>query len=263
MQRGLLVLSYSIEKSKKGYMIFTITRSEKRNAINYEVMEGLAEAIKRTAEPDIKALMITGTGDHAFCSGGDLSVFHALHTKEEAHFMLSKMAHILYELLTLPIPTIALLNGIAIGGGCEIAAACDFRLARKGIKAGFVQGKQAITTGWGGGSILAEKMSAPSAMKLLMEAELQTAEQLKEAGFIDSLYDGSPLQAGEGFIGKMLGNDLSVLQSYKRVWIRKWEEAKLRERIEEEVRHCAILWESDTHIQYVKKFLSKKTVNKD
>jgi enoyl-CoA hydratase len=251
-------LSYTIVKSKKGYLVFTIKRSEKRNAINYEVMEGLAEVIKRAAEPDIKALMITGTGDNAFCSGGDLSVFHSLRTKEEAYPMLSKMAHILYELLTLPIPTIALLNGIAVGGGCELAAACDFRLARKGIKAGFVQGKQAITTGWGGGSILAERISVPSAMKLLMEAGLQTAEQLKEDGFINALYDSSPLQAGEEFIEKILGIDLFVLKSYKRVWIRKWEETKLRERIEEEVRNCALLWESDAHIQYVKKFISKK-----
>jgi enoyl-CoA hydratase len=264
MQRGhRKVLSYTIVKSKKGYLVFTISRSEKRNAINYEVMEGLAAAIKRAADPEIKALIITGAGEKAFCSGGDLSVFHALHTKEEAYPMLSKMADILFKLVTIPIPTIALLNGIAIGGGCELAAACDFRLARKGIKAGFVQGKQAITTGWGGGSILAEKMSFPGAMKLLMEAELQTAEQLKEAGFINALYESSPLQAGEEFMDKILGTDLNVLQSYKRIWIRKWEETKLRERIEEEVRNCSILWESDAHIQYVKKFISKKTVNKD
>ncbi|MBT2654255.1 enoyl-CoA hydratase/isomerase family protein [Bacillus sp. ISL-18] len=256
-------MSYTIVKSKKGYLVFTITRKEKRNAINYEVMNGLAEAIKRAEDPEIKALIITGTGETAFCSGGDLSVFHALHTKEDAYPMLSKMADILYKLLTLPIPTIALLNGVAIGGGCELAAACDFRLARKGIKAGFVQGKQAITTGWGGGSILAEKMTVPSAMKLLMEAELQTAEQLKEAGFIHAFYETSPFQAGEEFIEKILGTDLKVLQSYKRIWVRKWEETKLKERIEEEVRNCSILWESDAHIEYVKKFISKKTVNKD
>ena len=94
-------LSYSIEKQEKGYLLFTINRSEKRNAINYDVMEGLTEAIKRATEPDIKALVITGKGDQAFCSGGDLSVFHQLHTKEEAYTMLSKMANILYSLTNL------------------------------------------------------------------------------------------------------------------------------------------------------------------
>jgi enoyl-CoA hydratase/carnithine racemase len=252
-----------IEKQENGYLLFTINRSEKRNAINYEVMQGLSEALKRSSEPDILALVITGAGDHAFCSGGDLSVFHLLHTKKEAYKMLSKMARILYELLTLPIPTVALINGTAIGGGCELAAACDFRLARMGIKAGFVQGKQAITTGWGGGSILAEKLQPSKAMKLLMDAELQTAEALKEVGFFDEVYTDNSLHAVNAYLGEILSHDPGVLQSYKRLWIRKWEVALLRERIEEEVVQCSSLWESDAHHEHVKKFMEKKTKIKD
>lgn len=256
-------MAYTIEKREMGYLLFTIARSEKRNAINYEVMQGLTEAIKLANETDIKALVITGIGDHAFCSGGDLSVFHRLETKEDAYKMLSKMGSILYSLLTLPKPTLALMNGIALGGGCELAAACDFRLARTGIKAGFVQGKQAITTGWGGGSIVAEKFAASKAMKLLMDAELHTAEYLTEIGFIDGLFANDSLLACETYLANLLSNDPRVLQSYKKVWIRKWEEAKLSERIEEEVNNCAVLWEGDIHIGHVKKFLSKKTMNKD
>ncbi|ETI67966.1 enoyl-CoA hydratase [Neobacillus vireti LMG 21834] len=251
-------MSYTIEKREKGYLLFTITRSEKRNAINYEVMNGLEEAINEASEADSKALIITGEGDRAFCSGGDLSVFHLLHTKEEAYPMLSKMADILYSLLTLPIPTISLMNGSTVGGGCELAAACDFRLARNGIKAGFVQGKQAITTGWGGGTILAEKLPAANAMKMLMDAELHTAEELKAYGFIDALFEKDALMACEAYLEKILAKDLRVLESYKRIWIRKWEETKLRERIEEEVRNCASLWESDAHHDYVKSFIMKK-----
>ncbi|MEH7075068.1 enoyl-CoA hydratase/isomerase family protein [Neobacillus drentensis] len=252
------MFSYTIERQEMGYLLFTITRSEKRNAINFDVMEGLAEAIKRCSQPDIKALVITGKDDRAFCSGGDLSVFHQLRTKEEAYGMLSKMANILYSLLTLPIPTIALVNGTAIGGGCELAVACDFRLAREGIKAGFVQGKQAITTGWGGGSILAEKLPNSNALKLLMDAEQVTAQQLKEIGFIDAIYKDDSLRACESFIEKMIGNDINVLKSYKQIWIRKWEQAKLRERIEEEVKNCSVLWESELHHEYVKTFIRKK-----
>jgi enoyl-CoA hydratase len=251
-------LDYTLEKQEKGYLLFTINRTEKRNAINYNVMQGLSEAIKRSSESDILALVITGKGDLAFCSGGDLSVFHLLQTREEAYPMLSKVAGILYDLLTLPIPTVALINGTTIGGGCELAAACDFRLARNGIKAGFVQGKQAITTGWGGGSILAEKLQAARAMKLLMEAELQTAEFFKEAGFFDELYSGDSFQALDTFLEQILSRDLRVLQSYKRLWIRKWEVALLRERIDEEVSNCASLWESDAHHEHVKNFMQKK-----
>ncbi|WP_235846900.1 enoyl-CoA hydratase/isomerase family protein [Neobacillus soli] len=256
-------MSYTIEKRASGYLLFTIKRSEKRNAINFDIMQGLSEAMKKSSDPGIKALVITGTGDRAFCSGGDLSDFHLLHTKEDAYPMLSRMANILYSLLTLPIPTVALINGTAIGGGCELASACDFRLARKGIKAGFVQGKQAITTGWGGGSILAEKLPAANAMKLLMDAELQSADYLQDAGFIDALFEDDPLQSCDAYLEKLLTNELTVLQSYKRIWTRKWAETKLFERIEEEVRTCSLLWESDAHHDYVKSFMNKKSANKD
>jgi len=252
-------LSYSIEKRESGYLLFTIARSEKRNAINYDVMDGLSEAVSLALDPQIKALVITGEGDTAFCSGGDLSVFHELQTKEEAYPMLSKMSNILYSLLTLTKPTIALINGTAVGGGCELAAACDFRLARAGVKAGFVQGKQAITTGWGGGTILAEKLPALSSMKLLMEADIQSVEYLKEVGFIDYIYSNHPISSCEIYLEKLLATDLQVLESYKMIWIRKWEDNKLRERIEEEVRNCSVLWESEPHHHYVKNFISKKT----
>jgi enoyl-CoA hydratase/carnithine racemase len=249
--------AYTIEKKDRGYLLFTITRDEKRNAIDYEVMQGLLEVIEQAKKPEIKALVITGSGLRAFCSGGDLAVFHALSTHEEAYKMLSKMSEILYSLLVLPKPVLGLINGPAVGGGCEILAACDFRIARSGIKAGFVQGKQAITTGWGGGTILAEKLSASKAMKLLMEAELKPVEELKAEGFIDEVFKGDPLSACESFLDKVVSLDSSVLQSYKNILIRKWEDAKLSERMEAEVQNCSYLWESDAHHLYVNSFLNK------
>lgn len=249
--------AYTIEKKDKGYLLFTITRTDKRNAIDYDVMQGLSEAIQLAHNPDVKALVITGSGERAFCSGGDLSVFHALNTQEEAYSMLSKMSEILYSLVTLSKPTLGLINGHAVGGGCEVLAACDYRIARIGIKAGFVQGKQAITTGWGGGTILSEKLAPSSAMKILMEADLKPAEELKEAGFIDEIFEGLPIEACEKYLDKLLKIDSSVLESYKSILIRKWNESKLRERMEEEVRNCSVLWESDAHHAYVQNFLSK------
>lgn len=153
-------------------------------------MDGLETAIHMAGKKSVKALAITGEGDQAFCSGGDLSSFHNLKTESKAFGMLSRMAALLKKLLFLRKPTIAILNGTAVGGGCELAAACDYRIAKAGIKAGFIQGTLAITTGWGGGSIIMEKMLPANAMRMLMEAKLYTEEELKELGFIHSVFQG-------------------------------------------------------------------------
>ncbi|TCJ06092.1 enoyl-CoA hydratase/isomerase family protein [Cytobacillus praedii] len=248
---------YMLEVHEDGLAVFTINRPEKRNAISYEIMDGLGEALAAAEEDQIKALVITGAGDKAFCSGGDLSSFHQLKTEEEAFEMLNRMSELLVRLFFLPKPTIALLNGIAVGGGCELASACDFRLARKEVNAGFIQGTLAITTGWGGGTFLSERVTSSNAMKMLMEACLYNSDELKDMGFIQSVYTGDPIESCRTFLNKMLVLEGDVLKSYKGMFIRKWKEAGVEERVKQEVRNCAVLWQGEAHHKQVDKFLKK------
>lgn len=241
-----------------GILLFTINRPDRRNAINFEVMNGLEHALTLAAEEDVKVFAITGAGEQAFCSGGDLSAFHLLKTEREAYGMLSRMAGILYKLLTLPVPTIAVLNGTAVGGGCEIASACDFRIGREGIKAGFVQADLAITTGWGGGTILLEKLPYEIALKLLVDAKVHPAANLKAFGFLHELYSGDPIEACLSYLKDSLQKERSVLSAYKALLNKKWELLSMRERMEEEAGGCAVLWEADAHHQKVERFMSQK-----
>lgn len=171
--------------------------------------------------------------------------------------MLSKMANILYKLLVLPKPTIAILNGSAVGGGCEIATACDFRIGRSGIKAGFIQGNLAISTGWGGGTILLEKLPQQIALKMLLDADIHTAHELKELGFLDSIYEGDPLEACLSFLTDTLEKEESVLQAYKFLINKKWTLLSMKERMEEEAAACSVLWEDDAHHMKVEGFLKR------
>ncbi|PLR77501.1 enoyl-CoA hydratase [Bacillus sp. V3-13] len=242
---------------KNGYLTFTINRPEKRNAINYEVMDGLHEAIEVMKHPELKGLVITGAGDDAFCSGGDLAVFHLLKTEQEAYGMLSKMSEILLRLLLLPKPAFAFMNGTAVGGGCELAAACDFRIAKKGVKAGFIQGKLAITTGWGGGTILTEKIPAASAIKMLMEARVYQTEELTKLGFIDYIVEDNDVTFIND-IEKIFPLEGSVLAAYKAMLVRKWLATNIASRIEKEVKECAKLWEMEEHHKLVDQFMENK-----
>ena len=254
----VIMNSYLLEEIKEGLLLFTINRPNKRNAINYDVMNGLELAIEKMKDDSLKALIITGAGNQAFCSGGDLAAFHELKTEAQAYSMLSKMSKILIKLLLLPKPTIALMNGTALGGGCELASACDFRIARNGIKAGFIQGKLAITTGWGGGTILFEKIAPASAMKLLLEAKSYETEVLVEHGFLDSVYEGSPVESCIEFLQETLTLDASVLRAFKSILVRKWTSTDIKARMNEEVLTCSKLWSSDVHHEQVDKFLKRK-----
>ncbi|WP_108669799.1 enoyl-CoA hydratase/isomerase family protein [Peribacillus acanthi] len=242
--------------SDDGIMTLTIHRPEKRNAINYQVMDEMASSLLEIKEnKNIKVLVITGAGEQAFCSGGDLSEFHSLHTESESYEMLSKMGDVLYSLLTLPIPTIALLNGTAVGGGCEIASACDVRWAYPHSKVGFIQGKQGITTGWGGGTILMEKLLPSNALKFLLTARVMPPEEALKFGFIDQLLNKD--EDWKSLLTNMIEKEQGVLLAYKQILIRKWNETRLKDRIDLEIRECAKLWESEAHLLAVRKFTEK------
>ena len=119
------------------------------------VMVGVEEFNEQVKiEYAIHVAVLTGEGNEAFFAGGDLSEVHKLRTAQETFPILSSMADLLYKLSTLPMPVIALVNGVAVGGGCEIAMACDYRLISSKAKAGFIQGTLSITTGWGGATLL-------------------------------------------------------------------------------------------------------------
>lgn len=251
-------MAYRIDKND-GILTFVIDREEKRNAVNDEVMDGLQEVISYIqSNNDIRFLVITGAGEKSFCSGGDLSVFHALETEEQAFGMLSKMAKILYDLATLPVPTIALINGAAVGGGCEIATACDFRLVAKHAKCGFIQGTLGITSGWGGGTYLFERgLSHDRALKMLVDAKPYSADRLYEIGWAMNVFEGCKQKALDVFIEDMRQIHPTVHQAYKEIELRKWRERNMYERVMEEVRTCAILWESEAHHEAVNNFLTK------
>ncbi|WP_285766502.1 enoyl-CoA hydratase/isomerase family protein [Peribacillus sp. SI8-4] len=245
-----------VEKDRRGFMKVIFNRPEKRNAVNYRLMDELETVLAEAADDDeVKMLVLTGAGNQAFCSGGDLSEFQDLYTEEAAFTMLSRMGRILHTLAVFPKPTLAFINGSAIGGGCEIATACDFRLAKSGVKLGFVQGTLGITTGWGGGSLLVEKIPGQKALKLLMDANIHNAEEAQRFGFIDEIVGE---EDWADFAENLLRRETGVLAAYKKLLVNKWLESGLKGRMEAEIRECAKLWASDAHHAAVSRFLSKK-----
>lgn len=248
-------MSYKIDLSD-GILTFTIDRPHIRNAINDEVIQGLEELVAQVHSNNPQFAVITASGEQAFCSGGDLSVYQNLRTREEAYPMLKKMGDALYRVKTLPIPVIALVNGMAVGGGCEIATACDYRLVRNHAKCGFIQGTLAITSGWGGGTYLFETLPHAEALKMLSEAKVYSAEELARNGWATQVIDSD--EDIEEFLHSMKKIRPEVHRAYKEIAIRKWQETGLKDRVDAEIIRCAELWAEDAHHAAVEEFLNKK-----
>ncbi len=259
LQKGDGMNMQKLMKSEKdGILQLKINRQEVRNAIDFDLMDEFESAITQIKDnATLKGVVLIGEGERAFCSGGDLSVFHQLKTKEEAFNMLSRMGNILYEWMTLPIPTFSILNGTAVGGGCEIATACDFRIAKRSAKVGFIQGKLAITTGWGGASMLFEKLPHAQAMEMLCSAKVYTAKEAHALGFITKIVEDDYFeQEAYEYINTVTACSVDVLKAYKQNKVLEWKQ-RLKEKMEEEINRCSILWEKEEHINAVNQFLSQ------
>ncbi|WP_096435519.1 enoyl-CoA hydratase/isomerase family protein [Alteribacter populi] len=239
----------------EGVVKITLNRPEVRNAIDEDVIDQLNTILdKLETNSTVRLAIITGEGE-AFCSGGDLSKFHSLKTAEDALKMLVPMSEILKRFASLPFITVAYMNGHAVGGGCEIAASCDFRVAKPYVKTGFIQGQLQITTGWGGASLLKEKIGFTNALIMLSTARTFTVEEGVSLGWIQAVVEDEDELRVWCEQWKLVSH--GVLSTYKHSLRNKQVTRELFKNIDTEVKECATLWEKEEHHQAVNAFLSK------
>lgn len=240
-----------------GIATITLNRPHVRNAISLRMVEELHELLDiLEQDTTVKVLIFTGAGS-TFISGGDLEEFLSVRG-EEAYPRLRKVGDLLDRLDAFSKPTIAMINGTAIGGGCEFAASCHFRLASNAAKIGFVQIGMHITSGWGGGSRLLSKLSEGQALTLLLTGERLDAKRAKELGFVDDCFPPEELDTKvHAFAQSIAAQPLEGIQAYLRLL--GWKRAGIHEteRVEMEIRQCTGMWGSEPHLSVVQQFLGK------
>jgi enoyl-CoA hydratase len=163
-----------------GIGIVTIDRPTRRNAIDRGVMAALNDVLDRIDSAieagELNVAAVRGGGDRVFISGGDLKELAKIRTEPDATAMSQTMRGVLDRIATLPVPTVALLNGDAYGGGGEVAVACDLRLASADIKIAFNQVALGIMPAWGGIERLTSLVGRGRALQLLLTGSVLTAE---------------------------------------------------------------------------------------
>ncbi|GGA83816.1 enoyl-CoA hydratase/isomerase family protein [Ornithinibacillus halotolerans] len=239
------------------FSVITINRPEKRNAISLEMANELITIMDRAEKEPIKFLVITGAGEKMFCSGGDLNDFHGELSKEEAEKRLSKMMEVLYRIAIFKVPTIALLNGSAVGGGCEIASACDIRIAKTGTKFGFVQSNLGIIPGWGGGILLSKRVHPSFANQWIMEGNILEVEQLEMKGWVHRVVPIKEFGDMKTTLQPYINKSFHQMKILKGLFKEHINVQSLKEMMMNEVQHCATLWETNEHKEAVQAFLNK------
>mgnify|MGYP002396252284 CR=1 FL=1 len=176
------------ERTESGIAVLTINRPHARNALNIATMRAFADVVEALQnDDDLRAVIVTGAGTDSFCSGGDLHELSQHTTEEQARAFITLMGNALNRLETLPVPVFGAINGYALGGGSEVALACDLRIADEHARMGFVHVRLAVTPGWGAGQRLMRLVGYSRAMQMLLRGRIMHAPELEALGLVNKV----------------------------------------------------------------------------
>ena len=239
--------------------VVTIQRPDKLNALNARVVADLTaafqELIAATGDEAVRAAILTGAGK-AFVAGADIGEMSTMTTTEARRF--ADAGHALGALLeTAPFPVIAAVNGFALGGGCELALACDFILAADNAKLGQPEVNLGIIPGFGGTQRLVRRVGAARARELIFTGDMINAEQALAIGLVNSVVPGADLLARAREVAlKIASRGPLAVAAAKRVILRG-EALDLPAACELEVQAFSALFGSEDQKTGMKAFVEK------
>jgi len=196
-----------LEVDDLGVALITVNRPQKLNALSRDVVRELGSAIDHlTDNPDIRAAILTGAGEKAFVAGADINELAALSVVEAREFTLCGQA-VFRQLETCGKPSVAAVNGFALGGGLELAMACTVRFASENAKLGQPEVKLGIIPGYGGTQRLPRLVGRGRALELLLDGEPITAAEALQIGLVNAVVPQPDLLAySRAWLAKVLAN---------------------------------------------------------
>ena len=192
------------------FALIRLNRPQALNALSFKLVEDLSRALDQVAAGDARALLITGAGEKAFCAGADIAELAGrtlAQTKRGAELGQAVMARI----ERLPMPSVAIVNGYAFGGGLELALACTFRLVTPNAKLGLPEIKLGLIPGYGGTQRLPRAVGEARALEMILTAKTVDAQTALAWGLASRLVEGDPLAAGIAFAREFSGYSLPAL----------------------------------------------------
>lgn len=196
--------------------ILTIRRPDKLNAFDLDMLRALADtcdAVEKSTA--VRAIVLVGEGK-AFSAGGDVKAWGAMKANEFGHDWVRYGHRVFARLATLRVPVVAALNGHALGGGLELAASADIRIAEEQAKIGLPETGLGMVPGWSGTQRLVARFGAQAVRRMVLGGEIFTAQEAKALGLVDAVTEtGGALAAARDYAERIAGRGPAALEISK------------------------------------------------
>ena len=237
--------------------LITLNRPEALNALSVQVVKDIGEAIDKAAASNDRALLITGAGEKAFCAGADISEFMGrtvVEALEAAEFGQNTFA----KLDNLRIPSLAVINGYALGGGLELATACTLRVATANSNLGVPEIKLGLIPGYGGTQRLPRLIGQGRALDMVMTGRMVGAEEALGMGLINRIVETPVLDGAVEYAREFAGFSLPVLR-YSREAVMRADQSSISEGLQIERDLNTLAFQGEDSTEGAMAFLEKRT----
>jgi enoyl-CoA hydratase len=237
--------------------IITINRPEKRNALNIQTREEGAAALDELREdPSVGVVVITGAGDKAFVAGADIAEFAGRTAITQREVMLGRSLFTAID--SFPKPVIAMVNGYCLGGGCELALACDLRIASEAASFGQPEINLGIIPGGGGTQRLTRLVGEGKAMELILTGDIIDARTAFNLGLVNMVVPAADLEAKTMEIANRIGEKSPIALRMAKEAVKLASRSNLDEGLRREVDLFALCFSSEDKDEGVQAFLEKR-----
>ncbi len=234
-----------------------INRPEKRNALNATVRKELIAALDQLrADDDVRVVLFTGAGDRAFIAGADIAEFAERSPVEQRVAMSGRRPF--DEIAAFEKPTLAMINGYALGGGCEIALACDLRIAARSARLGQPEIRLGLLPGGGGTQRLPRLVGTGRALRMILTGELIDATEAERIGLVDWVFEDAELRDRTLEIARGLAASSPVALALAKAAVRAALEAPLAAGLAHERDLFITAFASEDRVEGVRAFLEKR-----
>jgi enoyl-CoA hydratase len=237
--------------------IVTINRPDKRNALNIKTREEGASVLEELRSDDsVGVVVITGAGDKAFVAGADIAEFSGRTAITQREVMMGRSLFSAID--TFPKPAIAMINGYCLGGGCELALACDIRIASESASFGQPEINLGIIPGGGGTQRLTRLVGEGKAMELILTGEIIDAKTALAIGLVNQVVPADQLQSKTMEIANRIADKSPIALRLAKEAVKLASRSNLDEGLRREVDLFALCFSSEDKDEGVSAFLEKR-----